>query len=104
MAIRVVIFPEGNHLVAQCLEHDIAAQGATIHELQDSFERTFVSHVVLAIENGQKPLANLKKAPVRYWKLWERAQKLQFPLPVRLPTKLHPPLPRVPKEALMALA
>ena len=105
--VHVLVLPEAGHLVAQCLEYDIAAQGRTMRELREAFAQTFVAQVALAVEHGQRPLANLRPAPQRHWKLFERAEKLSPVL--HIPAPSHPKrrasrLPRVPRRAQLAVA
>lgn len=74
--IRVLIFKDGDYLVAQCLEHDVAAQGKSMKELMDSFCYSFFGHVQLAEEFGEVPLADLGEAPPVYWRMYDEAIKL----------------------------
>ncbi len=57
---------------AQCLEHDIAAQGETIDK---AVEELFVSLVAQAIAQDQagQTLHDLPKAPDRYWREFRKA-------------------------------
>jgi hypothetical protein len=66
LRVRVVLFQEsagsGFVWVAQCLEHDIAAYGATIDEAKSAFVRTVRSEMVFALESGRQSLA-IEPAP-----------------------------------------
>lgn len=104
LSVRVIVFPEGNYLVAQCLEHDIAAQGTNMQELREAFAQTFFGHIKLAIDHNQKPFANLGKAPSRYWKLWETGNEFKEPLSLKAPSQYQVPLQLLPKQAVFAIA
>lgn len=75
-SVRVLIFKDGDHMVAQCLEHDIAAQGRSHEEVRRSFEWTYIGHVVLAAKRKRAPFADLPKAPEIFWKQFESARNL----------------------------
>ena len=95
--------------VAQCLEHDITAQGDTVREAQKDFERTVRGEIVLALEAGREPLAGIAPAPSRYQDLWELAVRLADSIVVTPSPDLGPTvgqmLGRVPRaEAEFRLA
>lgn len=85
MRLRVVIFREGEHLVAQCLEHDIAAQGATLADVQDAFLKELVKTIILALELNREPLKAIPKAPETYWNMFKSVEaspwKHEMPIP-----------------------
>jgi hypothetical protein len=78
--IHVLILNEGEHLVAQCLEYDITAQAKSIEALEESFIRAFLGQIVLALEHGEQPFANLAQAPAFYWNKFKEARKFERPL------------------------
>ncbi|MEW6159926.1 MAG: hypothetical protein AB1813_21060 [Verrucomicrobiota bacterium] len=95
--------------VAQCLQYDIATQAKTLESLKRKFVRMFVSNIIIALENGQEPLANIKPAPQSYWDAYNQASEFcaEFPYSVpadRLPKRSVTPsaIPR--GEAIMRLA
>lgn len=61
--IRVLIQPEGNCYIAQCLEYDIAAQAPNIPKLITRFVRTLSGHVILAKQHGDQPFSKLSTPP-----------------------------------------
>ncbi len=68
ISIRVALFPEaaGNFegWIAQCLDFDLIAQGKTVEQAQQSFQRTLAGHVGLCLRKGENPFpANLAKPP-----------------------------------------
>ena len=74
VSVRVVVFQEGDWVCAQCLEHDIAAQGKTLDDCLYELERLIVGHIAISIDNGLDPLRDLKPAPRRFWEWFERSK------------------------------
>ncbi len=73
IVISVVFFREaGGAWVAQGLEHDIAAHGATVPEARVAFERTVGGYLRLDARMGRDPLSTLEPAPTMYWDVWNR--------------------------------
>lgn len=74
--LKVLFFKDGQSWIAQGLEYDMVAQGRTIQEAQKSFERVFVTNIVVNIKNKIKPLSQFKKAPKIFFKMFENAEQL----------------------------
>lgn len=62
--------------VAQCLEHDIVAQGKTFAEMRHAFEMTVLAEVQLAIDRNEKPLQGIPAAPEKFHRMWDEAVRL----------------------------
>ena len=71
-SVRVLFIKEGGAWVAQCLEHDIAAQGKTFTEAEEAWERTFLGQILLDVKQGKEPLAGIKPAPKSYWRKFHK--------------------------------
>lgn len=87
LSISAIVFQEGEWWSAQCLEYDIAAQARTLSDLRYELERVLSSHVLISLENGQRPFDGLKPAPQKFWGMFAAA-KLRIEgdeLPFRLP-------------------
>lgn len=58
--LRVAMFEESagekTMWVAQCLDFDLVAQGKTLEAAQESFRKTLVGHICLALSKGEKPI------------------------------------------------
>lgn len=67
--IHVVVFPEGDYLIAQCLEYDIAAQGKTIEKLEQAFMHQFVGQMEVDLQHGVVPLKHFGPAPAEFWEM-----------------------------------
>jgi hypothetical protein len=76
--IRVLFIKENDTWVAQCLEHDIAAQGKTIEAVKTAFKKTVAGQCFLDIHHGGEPLAAIKSAPQYYFDKFETAEKLKY--------------------------
>lgn len=72
MHLRVLIKPDSGWWVVRGLDKDIAAQARSIGDAIYEFERTLMTHVVLDLELGREPLADIPSAPPEYIDLWQR--------------------------------
>ena len=75
-SVTVLLLREENRWVAQCLEHDIAAQSDTIPGVKRAFAKAFVSQVAVNIRHGKKPLEDVPKAPDFYLDLFKKGERL----------------------------
>lgn len=72
--LRVLIFQQNDGLwAAQCIDHDIVAQGNTIREAKRAFEQTIVGQILFDIKNHKEPLASFPPAPEELQRLFEQA-------------------------------
>ena len=62
--------------LAQCLQHDIAAQGETLRGAREAFERALVTQVFLDLTSGLPPLDHLESAPVEIWEAFALERSL----------------------------
>lgn len=70
---RVVLCREEGIYVAQCLEYDIAAHGATVAAAREAFIDAWIRHVMVAMERGVRPFDGLPEGPREYWRLWDES-------------------------------
>ena len=98
--MHVLLLKEGSLWVAQCLEHDIAAQGPTVADAKKAFGRTFADQVAVALHCGEEPLATFGKAPQYYWDLFDEADLAE---PIRIPDPIQIP-PAFMTDAMQTLA
>lgn len=61
--------------VAQCLEHDLAAQGRSIAAAKDALARTIAGQVIVDVEHNQEPLATFSAAPAEYWAKFKKGER-----------------------------
>jgi hypothetical protein len=76
--------------VAQCLQYDIATQAATLEQVSLRIQRVVIINMILALENGETPFANLKPAPERYWKEYRQSKMQMQIIPVAVPADRIP--------------
>ena len=89
--IHVVVFRNGEWLIAQCLEYDIATQARELRDLLYEVERILSAHIVVADLDGSEPFANLPKAPRRFWQMYRDAIARLEPIrDIELPASGHP--------------
>ena len=74
--IKAVVFKEGDWWVAQCLEHDIAAQAKTPKDLAYEIQRAIIGHIIVSKEEGLTPFEDLPRAPEKYWQLFTNSLQL----------------------------
>lgn len=82
--LRIVIYPQENHYVAQCLEYDFATQGKTMAEIEASLARVIAAYVDMAIESGRQPFEGLRRGPQEAWNRFQNAGGADKILRVRL--------------------
>lgn len=81
--------------VAQCLDYDLAAQGASIEQCFQELNRTLVAHIACSELEKLVPFECLKPAPLYYWDEWKRsAVKIQVDI-ARIATE-EPTIMRAP--------
>jgi predicted RNase H-like HicB family nuclease len=89
LKLSVLLFPENGAWVAQCLQHNIAEQGATIDEAISNWTTALVTHISSDIEDKRTPLEGVEKAPMEFWGRWIEA-KLLNEQPLNLPGNVPP--------------
>ena len=90
IALRVIYLRETDYWVAQCLEHDIAAQGKTLSEVEDAFRKTLVGQIILDLRKGREPLEDIKPAPSMYWRKFREGLRLGVDSNIELPSDIPP--------------
>ena len=88
--LTVLLFPEDGAWVAQCLQYDIAEQGATIDDALHNWVAAISSHIESDIEDKRTPLQGVDKAPHEFWSRWEQAKPLQTGRPLEMPAHVPP--------------
>lgn len=68
--VRLLILREGTTWVGQVLEHDLASQAKTLHELGYEMCRLLAGHVASHQRLGTDPWST-PMAPRFYWDRWE---------------------------------
>lgn len=76
--MRVLIFREGDSLVAQCLEYDLCASASTLEDLEFEFTRTAIGHISICKAEGLEPFKSLSPAPEVYWDAFNGSWKVEI--------------------------
>jgi hypothetical protein len=76
-SIRVIVFKDDDHWVAQCLEHDICAIATDLETLQYRLEVTVEAERALCQEKGLD-LDSLPAAPKYFFEKWERRSEFDY--------------------------
>lgn len=86
--LRVLLLQQDDGLwAAQCIDHDIVAQGNSIGEAKRAFERTVVGQILFDYQNGRDPLAAFPPASPDLREIFENAGELTLADkgPIKLP-------------------
>jgi len=77
--VRVLLIQEGSSWAAQCLEYDIAAQGNSIDDAKNAFEKTFLGQIALDVKENREPFEGIEQAPQDFWEMFKKAKKHKDP-------------------------
>lgn len=96
MVLSVVVFPEDDLHVAQCLEYDINAQGDSVSAAIAMLAEVLVGNMMIDLDLGREPLSTWNPAPKRYWELFKslKEQGPPEPLTKHLPDQI-PSIPAI---------
>src|SRR5438045_1470112 len=86
--LTILFLRDHEYWVAQCLEYDVTAQGKSIDDAMQAFERTLVGQVLLDTSQEKEPLAGIAQAPKHYFDLFKKAHRLADPMPFYVPAGL----------------
>ena len=82
IAIRAVVFQEGDWLCVQCLEYNLATQAQSLSALYKGLYRLILGHIAVRLRHNQRPFEGLPRAPQKYWEMFQRS-KIPLPAPIR---------------------
>ncbi|MEW8436933.1 MAG: hypothetical protein AB2689_02150 [Candidatus Thiodiazotropha taylori] len=69
--LSILFLKEGTSWVAQCLEHDIAAQGKNIREASYELQKAFCAEISVCEELGYNFFTANPPAPGYYWRIFD---------------------------------
>ncbi len=84
--IKILLFTEGVHFIAQALQFDIAAQGESSSAALESLQTLFWAQFYYDQERDRAPFSQVGKAPEQYWIAFDKAYKVTISLKL-------PPMP-----------
>jgi len=71
--LRILFFREGDWWIAQCLEHDIAAQAnGGLREAEYELGRVLITYVGACLAEGLEPFEGMAPAPERLQEMWTK--------------------------------
>ena len=71
--LEALMFSVDDVWIVQCLQADIAAQGATIAAAREAFALALAAQVALAMHHGEEPLGTFQPAPPVFWERFSQA-------------------------------
>jgi hypothetical protein len=74
-SIRVIAYREGGVWVAQCIEHDIAAQGADFQTAMRRLTATVNAECEHTLEKHGQRFANIDPAPKKFEHMFDAAEQ-----------------------------
>lgn len=86
--LRVLLLQQEDGLwAAQCIDHDIVAQGNSIKEAKRAFERTVMGQILFDLQNNRAPLASFPPPAPKLKEMFEKAEELALADkgPIKLP-------------------
>ena len=93
--LRILFLKEGDKWAAQCLEHDIAAQGDSIPNAAESIMRAICSEIAVC-EELRKSFEAIPQAPTYYWNTFGSVAAVPLPGDVaKLPASSKIPTPEL---------
>lgn len=71
ITVTAVVFREEGLWVAQCLEYDIVSFAGTLEDLRRTLLGQLGAVVALDKQEGRIPFEGFKRAPKKYWRIYE---------------------------------
>jgi hypothetical protein len=70
--LRVIVYPDGDLFIAQCLEKDIATQARDIPTLLERLDLTIDAECAMSRDRNETPFSQIGAAPNYFHDLWEK--------------------------------
>lgn len=78
--LRVVVFQEHGQWIAQCIEHDIGAQGKTCRDMAEHFALALALELEESTRRFGEPFAGIDPAPAHFHRMWEQRSSTLIPI------------------------
>jgi len=88
--VSILLVREEDRWVAQCLDYDIAAQGRSLSDVKQAFAKMFIGQILVDLHHSVEPLSTFSRAPEKYWKQFEHAERLADKQPFLMPQSALP--------------
>jgi hypothetical protein len=79
LVIRAVAFEKDGMWIAHCLEYSLVSYAESLKELPNELLRQLIVQVEADLKAGRAPLDGFKRAPKRYWDMFDAAQAASTP-------------------------
>lgn len=86
--LDAVVFQDEGIWVGVFLEHYLVTQANTKAALLEELRRLVTAHIVISLENGQRPFKDLPRAPQRYWNLLPEGKRPDVTVLYRIPSEV----------------
>ena len=86
--LRVLLFQEDNVGIAQCLEKNIVAQGASLSGAVEALEHVLIKQILLDMDANKTPLKDVEDAPLMYVSMYRESKPYRAITPLELPKEL----------------
>ena len=83
--LDAVILEREGTWVGVFLEPYLVAQAKSKGELIEELQRVLTAHIVISVERGQQPFAEMRKAPEHYWTDFSASGEPEVTIRFRLP-------------------
>jgi hypothetical protein len=108
-AIKVVVFQEGELWVAQCLDYDFAVSAHVRDQVLARLKFQLRGQMVADRRRGRAPFSGFKRAPARFWTMFDEAvpwqhERLVEPLEARIRAWVGQSGPAAPRELIASQA
>ena len=84
ITVTAVAFQRDHLWIAQCLEYDIVSFAETLEALQRKLPEQLEAVVLLDRQEGRPPFSGFKRAPEKYWRMYEELKPSVEPIRPRL--------------------
>jgi hypothetical protein len=83
ITVTAVVFQRDHLSIAQCLEYDIVSFAETLEALQRRLPEQLEAVVLLDRQEGRPPFSGFKRAPEKYWRMYEELKPNVEPIKPR---------------------
>jgi hypothetical protein len=81
--LHAVVFKERDLWVAQCLEINLVSCATSLEELPEILTRQLNAQHKADLEAGREPFAKFKRAPEKYWRVYDSIRATTKPIKPR---------------------
>jgi hypothetical protein len=79
VSVTALVFEKEGLWIAQCLEYDIVSFAETLEDLRCELVGQLESVVSLDEREGRPPFEGFKRAPEKYWRMYEASSAYSVP-------------------------